>query len=173
MPLHGAHIRGGERKRVLVGDVCEAARIFAAIGRWKPFGGKGIRLFLVELTAGGYEIEGIVAKAHFSLAVPLGSAHVIGCGEGKDVVDLNGRGGRNGGATIRVIDCPTAGVAIVEGIAGLAFQNDLAGAAGSVGLPDAEIITVVTGGFGPRGESGDIKTWKRPRIPCADENGDA
>ena len=90
MPLHGAHVRGRERKRVLAGDVCEAARIFAAVGRRKPFGRKSIRLFLVELAAGGYEIERIVAKAHFGLAVPLGSAHVIGRGERKDVVDLYG-----------------------------------------------------------------------------------
>ena len=76
---------------------------------------------MVELTAGGYEIERVVAKADLGFAVPLGSAKVIGRGEGKDVVDLNGRGSGNGGATIGVIKSPAAGVAGVEGFAGLAF----------------------------------------------------
>ena len=76
---------------------------------------------MIELTAGGYEIERIVAKADLSLTVPLGSTHVIGGGEGKDVVDLNRRGSGNGGVTIGVIQSPAAGVAGVEGFAGLAF----------------------------------------------------
>ena len=76
---------------------------------------------MVELTAGGYEIERVVAKADLGFAVPLGSAKVIGRGEGENVVDLNGRGSGNGGATIGVIKGPAAGVAGVEGFAGLAF----------------------------------------------------
>ena len=42
-----------------------------------------------------------------------------------------------------------------------------------MGLPDAEVFTVVAGGFGAGGERGDVKTRKRPRIPCADKDGDA
>ena len=64
-------------------------------------------------------------------------------------------------------------MAIVEGIAGLAFQNGLAGATGTVGLPDAEIIAIVTSGVRACSYGIDLKTWKRPRIPCADKDGDA
>ena len=39
---------------------------------------------MVELTAGGYEIERVVAKADLGFAVPLGRAQVIGRGEGEN-----------------------------------------------------------------------------------------